>query len=413
MGVFMPINTVKSAAQIIARASAMRFADKVQFAKAISKADASDFKGKNGFASGDIISINLPARFNVGTNRDVTSALQPIDEGRVQLALDYPPVAAFTTTSNQFATDIDIKNYYKRVIEPAVDALAQDMDREFLRRATLATFNYVGTPRSTVFDTDTCLAANQRITELGCSDFDNRFALLYPQAMTSAVGSRKGLFQSSEEISKQYKKGYIGTADGFDYLQSNLVHRHTNGTATVTGVTLNANMVSGTGTAVLTGVGGTNTVTQGTVLNFDGVNAVHPITKQDLGFLQDFVVTANATAAAGVVTVSISPTPIATGTERNVTAVGSSGGAVTFKTGGSVVGTRAQALTFHRDAFRMVSVPLILPQGTQMAAQETMDGLTIRVVQQYEVRTDQLITRLDALCGIAAVRPEWAVRIGG
>lgn len=70
-----------------------------------------------------------------------------------------------------------------------------------------------------------------------------------------------------------------------------------------------------------------------------------------------------------------------------------------------------QNLAYHKSAFRMVSVPLVLPDGTDMAAQKTVDGFTIRVIRDYAVLTDKLIMRLDFLGGICAPRPEWAVRV--
>lgn len=409
----MPFITSKNAPGIIAKAMANRLADKVQFAKAVSKADPSDFDGKNGFSAGDTIYIAQPARYTVGSNANITSAIQNTDEGKVPLALDIRAVVGVANTSLEFATDIALKSYIKRVIDPAVDAVAQSLDRTFIERASRATYNFVGTPGSTVFDTQTCLQANQRITEMACPDMSDRFMLLYPEANTSAVNTRKGLFQQSTEIAKQYREGYIGTADGFNYLQNNLAYRHTNGSATVTAVTLSANQTSGTATAAVTGLTGTNTVTAGTIINIAGVFAVHPITKQNLGFLQDFVVTADATAVSSAATLSISPTPISSGSEQNVTAVGASSAAVTFRTGGATLVARPQALAFHKSAFRVVSVPMLEPKGVDMLAQETVDGLTIRILRQYDVLQDRLVTRIDALCGIAIERPEWACRIGG
>jgi hypothetical protein len=128
--------------------------------------------------------------------------------------------------------------------------------------------------------------------------------------------------------------------------------------------------------------------------------------------LQQFVVTADATATAGAATLAISPTPFtsASGSLQNVTAIANSGATVTFVTGAAST-TLQNSLAFHKSAFRCVSVPLVLPGGLDMAAQETVDGLTIRVVRDYEPLTDRLIMRLDFLGGIVPVRPEWACRI--
>jgi hypothetical protein len=136
------------------------------------------------------------------------------------------------------------------------------------------------------------------------------------------------------------------------------------------------------------------------------------VTKVDLGYLQQFVVTADATAdSSGYATLSISPAIYTSASNglQNVTAFPADGDAIT--TVGAASTAYVQNLAYHKSAFRCVSVPLIKPDGTDMAAQKTVDGFTLRVIRDYDILTDKLIMRLDFLGGIAAVRPEWAARI--
>jgi hypothetical protein len=129
--------------------------------------------------------------------------------------------------------------------------------------------------------------------------------------------------------------------------------------------------------------------------------------------LQQFTVTADATAdGSGYATLSISPAiyTSASGGLQNVTAFPADGDAITPV--GTASGSSVQNLVYHKSAFRMASVPLILPTGSvDMAAQETYEGVTIRVVSQYDIFTDQSIMRFDFLGGLAQVRPEWSVRL--
>ena len=67
-------------------------------------------------------------------------------------------------------------------------------------------------------------------------------------------------------------------------------------------------------------------------------------------------------------------------------------------------------LAFHKNAFRMVSVPLVMPTAVEYAAQETYQGITCSVVRAFDVVKRRMITRLDYLGGIVADRPEWACR---
>lgn len=406
------INTLKSAPGIIAKLAAGMLADKCQFGKSIDKADKSDFDGKNGFNAGDTIYINKPARFVPSTSADITSAIQDVVEEKVALTLDVRKVVPVELTSLEIATDMALKSWAKRILEPAVSSIAQHVESSFLETAVDATWNTVGTPGSTTFNTALTLSAGQKIDENGCSDYDNRFMLLSPAANTSAVNARNGLFQASEEISKQYKSGAMGIADGFTFLRNNLLPSHTNGTD-VTGVAVDdAAVAEGASTIHLDGITtGTGTVTKGSVFTIAGVNAVHPITKTDLGYLQQFVVTADVTAS-GVsdADVAISPSLYAGSNGlQNITALPADDAAVTFV--GSASTAYRQSLAYHKSAFRMVSVPLVKPDGMDMSAEATKDGYTVRVVRDYDILTDKLIMRIDFLGGLAPTRPEWATRM--
>lgn len=408
------INTLKNAPGVIAKLAAGMLEDKVQFSKSIDKADSSDYDGKNGYQAGDTIYISKPARFVPTTNPDITSSIQDVTEEKVALTLDTRYVVPIALTSSEIATDMALQGWAKRVLEPAVSAMAQYIEGAFLTKATQAVSNGVGIAGSTVFDNDTILSAGQKINEFTCPDFDNRFVLLNPAANRSAVNARKGLFQSSSDIAEQYRKGYMGTSDGFDFLSNNLVYNHTAGTANVTSVTVSANLTNGSANIALAALGNTLTVTKGTVFQIAGVNAVHPITKADLGYPKQFTVSATGTSSAGGALTVVATEVIYSSTGgalQNVSTLTASGAAVTFFQP-SASSVRAQNLAYHKSAFRMVSVPLVRPDGTDMAAQETSDGgFTIRVIRDYDVLTDKLIMRLDFLGGLAAVRPEWAVRI--
>ena len=404
------INTLKNAPGVIAKLAAKMLADKTQFCKSIDKADESDFGGMNGYNAGDTIYINRPARFVPSSTADITGAIQNVTEEKVALALNVRRVVPIALTSQEIATDLALKSWAKRILEPAVSSIAQYVENQFLTQAEQSIYQIVGTAGSTVFDTDLSLSAGQKINEQGCPDLDNRFSLLAPGAMRSAVNARKGLFQRSDAIADQYSKGYIGTADGFDYITNNLLYSQTTGTRTGSHTVTTTVSTEGATTIAITGTG-TQTIAKGDVFTIAGVYDVHPITKATLPNLKQFVATATATAVAGAYTVSISPAiyTSASTSLQNVSQFPTSTSVVTFLTG-SASTTYQNSLYYHKSAFRMASVPLVMPDGLDMAAQETVDGMTIRVIRDYNVLTDQLILRLDFLGGLATVRPEWAVR---
>ena len=70
-------------------------------------------------------------------------------------------------------------------------------------------------------------------------------------------------------------------------------------------------------------------------------------------------------------------------------------------------------LMFHKDAFHLAVVPLELPSGAAMAARVNEDGLSVRVISDYNITSDVSTFRFDVLYGVTALRPDLAVRISG
>lgn len=406
-------SNVKTVGSIIAKRAAALLSDRVQFCKSIGKEEEATFGSTKGFKNGDTANISKPARFIPTTTADITSDIQNVTEETTPIVLNERHIIGLTGSSLEFATVMELKQWDARVLEPAMDSLAQTIDARFLTLAKNNTFNSVGTPGSTVYDTDTMLSAGERLSKCLAPQDEKLFALLEATAMRSAVNARKGLFQSSSAIAEQYKMGYIGQADGFTYLRSNLMPSHTNGADVAVGVEATVvTIANGMSTLGVDGVTSSATIKAGSVFTIASCYAVHPITKATLPYLQQFVVTADVTEASGnSVTMSISPAIYYTAGDprRNVSTAPVDEDAVTFL--GSASTTYQNNLVYHKDAYRMVSVPLITPKGMDVVGQETVDGFTVRVLRGFDIKTDQLITRLDFLGAFAAVRPEWACRI--
>ena len=76
-------------------------------------------------------------------------------------------------------------------------------------------------------------------------------------------------------------------------------------------------------------------------------------------------------------------------------------------TGGTLY---SQHLGFHRNAFALVTVPLVMPQGAAFKARATHKGLSIRVIRDYDITNDVEIIRLDILYGWKTIYPDIAAR---
>jgi len=51
-----------------------------------------------------------------------------------------------------------------------------------------------------------------------------------------------------------------------------------------------------------------------------------------------------------------------------------------------------------------------MPRGVDFAAREVMDGISMRIVSDYDITTDAFPTRIDVLYGFKTLRPQLAVR---
>ena len=405
------IQTVKQAQTVIAKSAAAMFKNKMQFLRTIDIEPDSTFGEVNGYNSGDTVSIDKPPRFNMNNTADITSAIQDVKNEKVAMVLNRQRNVPIALTSAEIRTDLGMKQWMKRVLEPAVTTLVNGIEAECLVDAKNATWNAVGTAGSNVFNSDLSLQAREKIVSMSARIDEDYHFLLNPAAMRSLVTSRQSFFNKSDEISRAFKRGYYGEADGFKYHESNLIPTHTNGTD-VTGIQVNATLnTEGVSSMVVKGVDNpAGTFTKGQVFTIANVYAVNPVTYQTLDYLQQFTILEDVAGEASTTrTITFSPAIYTTGSLKNVSAFPQEDAALVFY--GAASTPLAQNLAYHKSAFRFLSAPLVLPNGSHMATQKREDGISIRVIQDHDILTDKMIMRIDVLYAFAAVRPEWACRV--
>ena len=143
--------------------------------------------------------------------------------------------------------------------------------------------------------------------------------------------------------------------------------------------------------------------------SFAGVNAVNRITKVSTGELQQFVVTSYAGGVLGIYPAIVPPSGGSPVQYQTVTASPANGAAVVSLT---LTGTvYRKNIAFVPEAVTMATADLELPKNMQDSARERMDGVSLRMVTGFDIKSDQFITRLDVLYGYLWVRPEWAVAV--
>lgn len=78
-----------------------------------------------------------------------------------------------------------------------------------------------------------------------------------------------------------------------------------------------------------------------------------------------------------------------------------------------VVTAKAQNMFFHRDAIALVVRPLDAPRGETgvMSSTQSADGISLRVMMQYDISQGGYRVVCDCLYGVAALRPAFGVTV--
>ena len=355
--------------------------------------------GVKGAKIGQTINIRKPARYNGRTGPVVNIEAQT--ETYIPLTLDQQYGVDLSFTSQEQTLSLDM--YSDRVIKPAMAQIANRMDGyglSFLSKV----YNQVGSPGSSVSSLNTYLSAGVKLDQNLAPRDGSWVFMADPQTQATATGLGLNLFNPQSNISEQYRKGQLAEALGFKWYMDQNVPRHANGTFSGTIEVDGAGQTGGT--LVIKGL--TGTLTAGTVFTIAGVNAVNPQTKANLGVPQQFVVLADRTGAGAM---TISPAIVASGAFQNVSATAADSAGITVA-GASGVSTQL-SVAYHPDAFVMGVAELDTPGGTDRAfrATDPQTGVSVRIIRDYNVVTDQWITRFDVLFGFNTLYEQLACRI--
>lgn len=390
-------NSLLTPTQVL-RKSLMVLHQKCNFIGSISRQYDSSF-AQSGAKIGDSLKIREPNQYTVTTGAALSA--QDVTESSVTLQVSTQKHVGMHFTSSDLTLSID--DFAERYINPAMSVLAANIEAD--------AFSMMKDVYQAVDNVGAALTLNKALTARkqlvdALAPGDARTLILNTQDNLDLVDGLKGLFQDSTQIAKQYREGKVGTTAGFgDVFENTIMPTQTTGTAAAA-TTYTVNGANQTGAAVTVATG-TQTFKAGDVVTFAGANRVHPETKSDTGVLQQFVVTADYAGGAG--NLAISPSIVTSGAKQNVSASPTNGGAVTKIGGASAI--YKPSLAFHRDAFTFATADLVMPKGVDFAARETMDGISMRLIRDYDINNDKLVTRLDVLYGFKTVRPQLACRI--
>lgn len=378
---------------------------KLNFVGSINREYDSSF-AKDGAKIGDTLRIRLPNQYVTRTGPTL-SANTDTEERQVSLQVATQRGVDLNFQSTELTLSLD--DFSSRILEPAMAQLAASIEADALTMyQDVSQSNWNGGSAATLAR----VLQGRKLMQDSLAPLNDRTALLNTQDNVDLVDSLKGLFQDSTNIAKQYREGYMGRTAGFDFAENTLLPRHTRGAANAAYTTSTLVAVlpvtSTTPVSAITVATGTGAMNKGDVFTIGNVFSVHPETKVSTGVPQQFVVTANYAGGAG--SVQISPAIVMAGGSQNVVIPTTSAtAAITFAgTASTAVGT---SLVYQKDAFTFATADLVMPKGVDMAAREVFDGISMRIVRQYDINNDRFPCRLDVLYGYKTIRPQLAARL--
>ena len=328
------------------------------------------------------------------------------------------------TLDTQFGVDISfssadltlhIDEFADRFLKPAMATVANKVDYDGLQLYKDVN-NFAGTAGvlnggsvTSAQVQSIILAARRKMTENGVP-YNPRNIVVDPASSANMVSGLTNLFNPSQTISKIFNQGALGdNILGFNFAEdANVASFTPQAAGSLTAIS--AVPASGATTLAVTTTAGT--VPRGTVITVAGVYAINPQSRASTNSLMQFVVTADTVVTTSG-TLPIYPAYIPSGQFATCIGTPTSTAAITLLSGAVAAGPYSQSLAYHKDAFTLASADLLLPGGVDMAERDNFDGISMRMVRQYDINSDLFPVRFDVLYGWKTIYPELAVRITG
>ena len=356
---------------------------------------------------GSTLRIRLPDRALVTDG----AALQVQDDNEQYTTLTVASQKHIGVNFTSAELTMQLDDFAERVLKPRVSQLAASIDAD-VANAYKNIYASVGTPGTTPATSLVLLQAQQKLNE-AAAVMHPRYATVNPAANAGLVEGMKGFFNPVDTISKQFKAGMMGTGVlGYDEINmSQSIVNHTNGSWGTSISVATTVSTQGQSTLDIQFTGSSKTWNVGDVFTIANVYAVNPQTRQSTGSLQQFVVTA-AASGSSTATISISPA-LYTSSQALATVDSFPQANAVITMIGSAGSSYAQNLVYHKDAITFATADLLLPQGVDMASRQVHNGISMRIVRQYDINNDRMPCRIDVLYGYSVIRPQMACRMWG
>lgn len=367
----------------------------------------------DGAKIGDTLRIRLPSDFVVTDG----PAMQLQDNTQQYTSLTVSSQKNVATPYSTAERTMSIDRYSELVVAPMVNALCGKVASTVMRGSEGGVCNLIantdGSGNIISPTMDQFTGANAILDDQGATMMDRR-CVQDPTSDARTVSSLAGLLNPVTEISSQFRSGMMKSGLGFDrFFRDQTVIKHTTGTFSAGGTVNGGGQTTSTSGGNITVNAITGTLRKGDIVTFANVNAVNRVTKESLGTLRQFVVTADVATTATTIPIypgMIGPVGgLAGGADQQyqtVDALPINGAAMVLVTPASSV--YRKSLAYTQKAVTMASADLVMPKkAVEEASRTSYDGVSMRMLTDYLPLTDQLATRLDVLFGFKYIRPEW------
>jgi hypothetical protein len=377
-----------------------------------------DRYAQSGAKIGTALNVRMPSKYNVRTG--ATISFDEHVERSTPLTCDSQYGVDVSFTSVELTMSLD--DFSERIIDPAMKQLAAKIEGDCMADAYKFIPNYTNATTNALMTYSYFQKGGANISnELGPKG--DRAAILSPDSQVEFNDAVKGLFQSSDNIKRQYREGLMGRTGGFDVYENTLTPAHTNsdfaGTpltdGTDQGTSATTNVWVSQSDMEVDGVTSTKTLNAGDIITFSNIFSCHPETKTSTGKLRSFVVQSDVTftTAANNYTVTVKPGIMygSGNSYQNCVLTGGTTDGLTTTMIGAVDAAFGQDLQFHKDFAAFVSADLEdVSQFGAWGARRTQDGISMRIAKQYDITNDAFPCRLDVLFGFDALYNELANR---
>lgn len=383
--------------------------DSLQFPGLVNKQYDDSF-AKSGAKIGSTARIRRPARYITGTGKVATAQNSEEEEGT--LTVDTQRHVLLEFGSAERALDID--DYAKQFLKPAMEQMASDMEFDLFKVMNQVGPTIIGTGAGTNVVWDDVLMAKSLLSSQ-TTPKEDRCVIIDPFDVNSILADTKDLQNPGSAIGEQYMEGMIAHTGGFKFFESNHMDTVTlpDNISGVTTAPVGAGAVS---IPIDFGVGAAgDIIPAGATLTIDNgpgnIGVVGPETKKVIGIDYEFAVTTEVILdGSGTGVIVITEGLYDTGAKKNATALIGSGAAVTLT--GEAGSIYRQSLAFHKDAFTLATVDLPFLWGGVQSSRQEMDGISMRIGMDGEVRADENICRADILYGFDQLRAQqYAVKL--